>query len=476
MENIRFNDAVVRGFARFSRTAAWVVVVLGLAMLLTWGTGVGPLSALVQSSISMHANAALACVLAGTALLLGARKPVSSLVLSLLVVLLAGIDLWGWLQEARQPDPNWLDRLLPAWPGRPGAGMTQLAALAFVLLGGVGALVVLKRVLWLRETAANVVIAISLASGATYGQVLAGDSVDLLRKLPVMTAALQLLLAFGWQASVPTTGLTRITVADSPGGAFARRLILPALLLPVAMTYFFTLVPGKLGISGSQALALAAVATGGAVAGMILWVAFLLDRGERQRRAVHALRRDAATDGLTGVANRRFFDETLAQSLQNGGGSALLLLDLDFFKSYNDAFGHQAGDDVLRSVGRLLRDEVRPRDLVARYGGEEFVILLPESDAVRAENVGQRILAGFRSHRWPLRPVTVSIGAAVTVPGDTPEKLLRRADQAMYRSKQAGRDCYTFGQATTSDALRASAEADSGEGGVDTWPQGGESL
>lgn len=103
MENIRFNDAVVRGFARFSRTAAWVVVVLGLAMLLTWGTGVGPLSALVQSSISMHANAALACVLAGTALLLGARKPVSSLVLSLLVVLLAGIDLWGWLQEARQP-------------------------------------------------------------------------------------------------------------------------------------------------------------------------------------------------------------------------------------------------------------------------------------------------------------------------------------------------------------------------------------
>lgn len=322
--------------------------------------------------------------------------------------------------------------------------MTEPTALAFVLLGVVGMAVVRERAVWLREACVIVVILITMAASAAYGVALAGDdSSNLLRRLPVMTAGLLLLLVLGWMASVPTTGLTRIAVADSVGGAFARRLLLPALLLPVFLTFVFQAAQSRLGMSESLALSLAAVATGGAVAAMIMWVAFLLDRGERQRRAVQALRRDGNADGLTGLANRRAFDAELAGLLREGGAVALLMIDLDHFKRFNDDFGHQVGDGVLRETGQLLRGEVRPRDLVARYGGEEFTIVLPGGDASRAERVGQRVLQAFRGHAWAHRPATVSIGIAVARSGDTPETLLRRADDALYHSKQTGRDRYT---------------------------------
>ena len=126
---------------------------------------------------------------------------------------------------------------------------------------------------------------------------------------------------------------------------------------------------------------------------------------------------------------------------------ALLMLDLDRFKSYNDSFGHPAGDEVLRDTGRLLRASVRPGDLVARYGGEEFVIVLRQGDEVSASRVGARVLDAFRTNDWPLRPVTISIGAAVAGALDTPQSLIDRADRALYASKQAGRDRMTLAAA-----------------------------
>src|SRR5690606_37215488 len=143
---------------------------------------------------------------------------------------------------------RWLEARLPAWD-RPSGRATELAALAFVLLGTVGMAVALQRAVWLREACAIAVIVIAMAASASYGLVLAGDSANLLSRLPVMTAGALLLLVLGWMASVPTTGLTRIAVADSPGGAFARRLILPALLLPVLLTFVFKMVQSQLGMS-----------------------------------------------------------------------------------------------------------------------------------------------------------------------------------------------------------------------------------
>ena len=442
--DIRVNTEVVRGFIVYSRIVGWLLVAVSLIVLLAWVSAVAPLQMFALPATSMRAGAALAGVLAGGALLLSHRWPWSSFLLSLLLTLLAGCELLEFASGAKViclPD---LGGLLPHWPNRPPGKMLELTAVAFTLLGLVGMAVASRQVIWLREACALAVIAITMASIAAFGLVLAGTAFNLPLRMPIVTASLLLLLTLAWMASVPSTGLTRIVVADSPGGAFARRLILPALLLPSLLTFLFEMVQAWLGVSEAQALSLAAVVTRGVVAAAILWVAYLLDRSERQRRTVLALRTDANTDGLTGLANRRAFDAGLAQALRENEDVALLILDLDHFKSFNDDFGHQAGDDALREAGRLLHAELRPGDLAARYGGEEFAVVLVRSDAERVAQVGRRILAAFHARQWPNRPVRVSIGAALAVSGEAPAGLISRADAALYRSKQEGRDRLTM--------------------------------
>lgn len=158
------------------------------------------------------------------------------------------------------------------------------------------------------------------------------------------------------------------------------------------------------------------------------------------------------TDGLTGIANRRSFDSGLAQEWKRGqraGSSlALLLIDVDRFKHFNDRYGHLAGDDCLRALGQILAKEGRrPGDLVARYGGEEFVVLLPGTslpDALeRARHTQQAVWSLAIEHAGtPAGIVTVSLGVAVQIPSrqQSPDDLLRHADQALYQAKRAGRN------------------------------------
>ena len=166
-----------------------------------------------------------------------------------------------------------------------------------------------------------------------------------------------------------------------------------------------------------------------------------------------ALERMARIDGLTQIANRRCFDEVLEKEWQrlcrDQKPLSLLLGDIDFFKKFNDKYGHQAGDECLRRVGRALAETVlRPADLVARYGGEEFVVLLPEIDAAGARHVGERILTAIENmaivHQSSAvsHVVTMSLGAATLVPSPEQEgKILTKlADEALYRAKEAGRN------------------------------------
>jgi len=151
------------------------------------------------------------------------------------------------------------------------------------------------------------------------------------------------------------------------------------------------------------------------------------------------------TDGLTGVRNRRSFDEVLQSSVsfatRKGLPLSLVMLDVDQFKSFNDTFGHPAGDGVLRTVADLLRSNLREHDLVARYGGEEFVVLLPATDRPESLIVGERLRAAVADFTWSLRPVTISLGIATLSPGAlAPGRLVEDADQALYRSKQLGRN------------------------------------
>ncbi len=160
----------------------------------------------------------------------------------------------------------------------------------------------------------------------------------------------------------------------------------------------------------------------------------------------------ARTDSLTGLWNRRTFDETFSQEwnrhLRSAESLGLMVIDVDFFKAYNDHFGHHIGDDCLKSVARVLMDfPKRSGELVARYGGEEFVVVLPHSteDAVLqvAETVRSKIeRLGIDHPGSAFGKVTVSVGASVIipVPDNKPEDLFEQADAALYKAKQAGRN------------------------------------
>ncbi|MDB5580154.1 MAG: diguanylate cyclase [Bradyrhizobium sp.] len=162
----------------------------------------------------------------------------------------------------------------------------------------------------------------------------------------------------------------------------------------------------------------------------------------------------ATTDGLTGLANRRHFNETLEREWERarraGSAFSLLLIDVDHFKKYNDQYGHQAGDACLISVAQALAAQARrPADMAARYGGEEFVLLLPDTDAAGCEMIGNRIRISLavlgidHEPNLPSRKLTVSIGGATVNWQDAQTQsssLIEAADRALYAAKDAGRD------------------------------------
>nr|WP_244427294.1 sensor domain-containing diguanylate cyclase [Methyloferula stellata] len=172
----------------------------------------------------------------------------------------------------------------------------------------------------------------------------------------------------------------------------------------------------------------------------------------RRQMAETALEELAATDELTGLANRRKFDDVFAfewrRAERENKPFSLLMLDADFFKAYNDTYGHQAGDKALRGIADCIRAGInRPADLAARYGGEEFAVLLPATDPKGAfyiaEAIRARVLAMGLTHEKSLYGVvTASIGLACAYPSrkDDPAKLLRAADEALYLAKAAGRN------------------------------------
>ncbi len=164
------------------------------------------------------------------------------------------------------------------------------------------------------------------------------------------------------------------------------------------------------------------------------------------------LRRSAFTDGLTGVSNRRKFDEMLEQcwrqSDRNGTPLSLIMIDVDYFKLYNDRYGHQAGDHCLKSIAQSLSGLIRrPFDLLARYGGEEFVCILPHTDISGAVNVAETMKDAVDALEMEHlssdigQKVTISLGVASTVatPTGTADTFLREADNQLYIAKKSGR-------------------------------------
>ena len=177
----------------------------------------------------------------------------------------------------------------------------------------------------------------------------------------------------------------------------------------------------------------------------------------RTKHMQDLLIKHAKIDPLTGLRNRRALDERLAQEWsrlsRHGGRLSVIMADIDHFKNVNDRFGHPVGDEVLRQVARLLAEGCRDTDMPARYGGEEFVVVAPETAAQAATDFAERLRASICSaplevHGQAIK-VTASFGVANNEGLDSPVKLIQAADEALYRAKEAGRNCVKIAEAPT---------------------------
>lgn len=175
---------------------------------------------------------------------------------------------------------------------------------------------------------------------------------------------------------------------------------------------------------------------------------------QQLREEMETIRKEAMTDALTGISNRKLFDvesyRMVSEATSERRPLSLLMIDIDHFKSFNDNYGHQVGDQVLKLVARTLKDGVKGRDLPARYGGEEFAVVLPETElegAIKLGNALREALAAKeimnRNTGDRLGKITMSVGAAQLGTNEKIAELIERADAALYKSKQNGRNQVT---------------------------------
>ena len=173
-------------------------------------------------------------------------------------------------------------------------------------------------------------------------------------------------------------------------------------------------------------------------------IAVAIDRAVLKERAGE-FEQLSVTDQLTGLLNRRYIEERLMEEVKrsnrHGYPMSFIMLDVDHFKSYNDEFGHPAGDEALRIVAAVVRDTLRGADVAARFGGEEFAVLLPQTPRPEAAMIAERIRANIAAADFPCRRVTVSVGVATcTDELCTTDGIVLAADKALYAAKHAGRN------------------------------------
>jgi len=170
------------------------------------------------------------------------------------------------------------------------------------------------------------------------------------------------------------------------------------------------------------------------------------------RRNVETIQKEALSDPLTGISNRKSFDENIDRMITTAGDTneplALIMADVDHFKSFNDKWGHQTGDQVLRLVAEVMNANIKGQDLLARYGGEEFAVLLPGTSLENAHMLADRIRRAVESRRLKKRQssedlgvITMSMGVAAYRKDDSSNHLIERADKSLYLAKDRGRNC-----------------------------------
>ena len=223
---------------------------------------------------------------------------------------------------------------------------------------------------------------------------------------------------------------------------------LPVLMIPLRLMAEYGLMEWGFWIRYAPRLALMVEALVFALGLADRILRFRIERDRAEQRRLHSemalsgYRRQVRTDALTGMASRRAMDEELMRWTEQHQAGSVLFIDIDRFKTFNDNFGHAEGDDALRDVARLIRNQMPGKALLARYGGEEMLALLPEMDLETAATLAETIRCEIQSS--PIGPnkrqLTVSIGVAERQPDEAAQQTVARADTALYRAKAAGRN------------------------------------
>ena len=450
--------------------AAAIVMAIGCLVLVGWSFGIEGLKRVSTGFVAMNPVSALTLVISGGSLIYlararaDARQRLLGQALAFFPLLVGSLKLAALLNAA----PFEVDQLLFPELLRPASGipdrMAPTVALNFVLLGG--ALIMLgirRRVADLIGEALALLAflgSVVLLLGYFYGTGVL-HRVGTFIPMAIHTAASMLLLSTGILAARPVAGVFAVLARSDMGGRMARELFPATIIVLVGIAYLRVLGEKAGWYDIEIGSALTVVASLLAMGAMIWSYADTLSLVDSRRMAVEAaLRRSeaalrdanlglmerATTDKLTGVRNRAAFDAEIERTVQIYQENpeaiySLIMLDIDSFKSFNDTYGHPAGDEVLQRFGQLLTNAVRMNDMVARYGGEEFVVILPRTDRPGAMILADRVRVAIAEAKWEKRPITISAGVSTVRATDaTVQAITHEADQALYRAKALGKN------------------------------------
>ena len=440
------DPAATRSLHRFSVALGCVAALMGALVLVGgWGFGIVALQGVPPGLSTMKANTALgiATLGGGLALIGGGRGGrIAAATMAALALAIGALTLaeYGFDRDLGIDELMFRDTATPlaAHAGRPAVATALMIALL-----GVALLAGRRRAFHLAKTAsalAAAVIAWASLSGYVFGQ-------QALREVPpfhsvaLHSAAAMFMLAVGMLAVDPISWPARTAFAKGIGGTVCRWLLPPAILAPPLLGWLLS-HPGGNSYPEAFRWALYSVASSLGSVSLILLLAHRIALIDAERTFATEM---SLQDPLTGLANRRAFDSFLLESFnlarRHKHPLSLAMLDIDHFKSYNDDYGHPAGDELLKSLARLLSSVARETDLVARVGGEEFAVALPETDLAGARVIAERMRAEMERSRLFRRTVTLSIGVAAMTHETTDTSILIAAcDEALYLAKGAGRN------------------------------------